>query len=442
MLWSFAKEDITPPAGLWQDGFANRPYASDGVLDPLTLRVAAVKSGDSAVVFVSVETLVLTDQWAGEIRRSVAAACGLGRHQVLAAATHTHGAPMSLPTEHEEDYEGWWSSVAKKAADAAARAMKTFQPAEFDVSAGYMRIGVNRREFTEKGVIIGENPKAVIDRTLRTLRIVGENGVLLGAIIQGACHPVCMMSRNTKYTGDWPGRACRRLEEKNAGAVVLYFNGGCGDVNPKRLEGESDIDCLERTTSIFLEDVERLLKKPFAPHGGDGIASADSAFDVPLRKPDKEEILEELADWHNRMSIAPDDSWDKIIGVYMGRFAENSLQFLESGKPLVENALLQVVRLAGDVAFLALPFETFSATAKGLVHSLKEAGLDKENVFTIGYADGIHGYLPTARALREGGYEATVSAWYYGLPSYYSPRAEREVRNRLLALWEETKTAE
>jgi neutral ceramidase len=442
MLWSFAKADITPPMGLWQDGFANRARAADGVLDPLLLRVAAVKSEGGAFIFIAVETLVLTDEWAGAMRRAVAAACGVGRHRVMAAATHTHSAPMSMPTEREEDYEGWWNDVVKKAARAARRAVDTLRPASFDVSSGYARIGVNRRQMTEKGVVVGENPKGVIDRNLRALRVVGEDGKLMGVILQGACHPICMISGNTKYTGDWPGRACRLLEERNDGAVALYFNGGCGDVNPKREEGESDEENLNRTAAVFLEDAEKLLKKPFAPHGGEGVSCADSLLDVPLKRPDRHALSDELDNWRHRMALAPDDSWDKIAGVYFGRFVENVMQRLESGKPLAVNAMLGAVRLAGDVAFLALPFETFSATTRALVKSLRGDGLEKENIFTIGYANGIHGYLPTARAIREGGYEPTVSAWFYNLPYYYGPRAEREVRNRLLALWEETKYPE
>lgn len=442
MLWSFVKEDITPPIGLWQDGYANRAYASDGVLDPLFLRVAVAKSGESAVAFIAAETLVMTDGFVTELKRRISAACGIERHRILAAATHTHGAPMSTPTENEEEYERWWQTVSEKAVAAVKRALESLQEAQFDTVSGLMRIGINRREFTEKGVMLGENPKAVIDRNLRTLRVYNSEGKLLGAILQGACHAVCMQSKNTKYTGDWPGRACRMLEEQHEGAVMLYFNGGCGDVNPKRYEGESDEECLNRTVSIFNEDAAGLMKKPFSPHDDGQIACADSVFDVPLRKIDRDELGKTLEEWGRRAALAPDDSWDKIIEVYCGRFVENSAQHLDSGKPLVVKVSLQVIRLANDIAFMALPFETFSATTRGLMLSLKEQGIDKPNTFTIGYANGIHGYLPTAKAIREGGYEPVISAWFYNLPSYYSPRAEREVRDRLLALWEETKTVE
>jgi hypothetical protein len=251
-----------------------------------------------------------------------------------------------------------------------------------------------------------------------------------------------MTSRNSKYTGDWPGRACRVLEEQNPGAVFLYFNGGCGDVNPKRYEGEPDEQCLERTVSAFLEDAGKLMKEPFDAHEDGAIACADSLFSVPMKPLNHDELMRTLREWRERMMLAPDDSWDKIIGIYCGRFVEDALQRLELGaKPKVE-ALLQAVRLAGDVAFFALPFEVFSTTSRELAMALKEQGLERESAFTVGYANGIHGYLPTAKAIREGGYEPVISAWFYNLPSYYGPRAERAVRDRLLALWEETKTAE
>ena len=60
----------------------------------------------------------------------------------------------------------------------------------------------------------------------------------------------------------------------------------------------------------------------------------------------------------------------------------------------------------GDIAFVGLGGEPFSHYAE----AIREGAPDKM-VITCTCANGFEGYLPTAAAFREGGYEATASAF-------------------------------
>ena len=60
----------------------------------------------------------------------------------------------------------------------------------------------------------------------------------------------------------------------------------------------------------------------------------------------------------------------------------------------------------GDIAFVGLGGEPFSHYAE----AIREGAPDK-TVITCTCANGFEGYLPTAAAFREGGYEATASAF-------------------------------
>jgi hypothetical protein len=60
----------------------------------------------------------------------------------------------------------------------------------------------------------------------------------------------------------------------------------------------------------------------------------------------------------------------------------------------------------GDFAFVGLGGEPFSHYAE----AIREGAPDK-TVISVTCANGFEGYLPTALAFEEGGYEATASAF-------------------------------
>ena len=52
---------------------------------------------------------------------------------------------------------------------------------------------------------------------------------------------------------------------------------------------------------------------------------------------------------------------------------------------------------------------------------LKKELPDESPVWVTGYANDVMAYIPSARVLKEGGYEADSSQIYYGMPGKWSP---------------------
>jgi hypothetical protein len=50
------------------------------------------------------------------------------------------------------------------------------------------------------------------------------------------------------------------------------------------------------------------------------------------------------------------------------------------------------------------------------------------------YANEVRGYIPSRRILREGGYEAEDSCWYYDLPAKFAPETEDLIVETVRAL--------
>src|SRR5690349_20601909 len=95
-----AAVDITPPAGLHLAGFAARTEPATGVHDRLTAR--AVVMDDTALV--ALDVIGLHEDMAARIRQR----CALPDDNVIVAATHTHGAPVSMRGRLGRDADAWF----------------------------------------------------------------------------------------------------------------------------------------------------------------------------------------------------------------------------------------------------------------------------------------------------------------------------------------------
>ncbi len=77
-------------------------------------------------------------------------------------------------------------------------------------------------------------------------------------------------------------------------------------------------------------------------------------------------------------------------------FTRKLTQISEGGKV---NIWIQTIKI-GDIIFQGLPLEPFMEFS----HKIKSLNPDKK-IFWSGYKNGWLGYLPTAKAYEEGGYE-------------------------------------
>ena len=104
-----------------------------------------------------------------------------------------------------------------------------------------------------------------------------------------------------------------------------------------------------------------------------------------------------------------------------------------SKKERTQTIILQSVRL-GDIGIAASEAETFIEIGQAIQeHS------PFEHTIALGYTNGCIGYLPTAVAYSEGGYEVDSAIRYYGL-LMMSPESERIVVDRSTRLLEQVRS--
>ena len=84
---------------------------------------------------------------------------------------------------------------------------------------------------------------------------------------------------------------------------------------------------------------------------------------------------------------------------------------------------VQVWRLGDNVLWVALGGEV---VIDYNVRLKKELAGDAR-IWITGYANDVMAYIPSARVLKEGGYEADSSMIYYGFPTSWAPAIEDKI---------------
>ncbi len=182
---------------------------------------------------------------------------------------------------------------------------------------------------------------------------------------------------------------------------MLFLQGACGDINP--VSGvTSDYEHCRSLGRTLGNEVAQAHRSIAAQAGDVRLAARTFELELPLQslpgqptsQPQTAE-LEEARDW--------EFPWLVPTG--------------QTG-PVME---VQVLAL-GDLAMALVAAEPFTETGMAV-----KSASGWTRTFFVGYANGCVGYIPTADAYPNGGYEVNVAHLLYGLPAPVSPEAEHMV---------------
>ena len=396
-----ATMDITPPAGLAMAGFGARLAGATGAHDALTVRALVV--GDTALVTADV---IGVD---AALSARVRAACCLKAENVVIAALHTHGGPVSMPGRLSAPADPAWMETFETAlVGAIDRAAAARQPVT--LHAGHAPdpgFAKNRR-----------HPGGPVDGALPILRLDRADGSPLAILTSYACHPVVLGADNLLWTADYPHALRARLEAALPGAMAIFATGCAGDVNT----GHSAQASLSRATQpnrsyqeaarIGNGLAEAVLAAPLTPLSGP-VRAAETHLSLPFAR--RETDPRALArDWRAQAETAP------AVQAHLLRIWADWAEALPATPPAPLPARVCVLDWAG-ARLIALPGEIFAQTALDLRARL--ACDDDKPAFILAYADDNPGYIPPRTEHALGGYEVEEAHRFYGLPAGFAPGA-------------------
>ena len=410
-----ARIDITPEGPVWMSGYAARNKPSEGVLMPLWAKALALEdSRGNRAVIVTTDLIGLPMELTDLVAARAMEKYKLDRASLVFNASHTHTGPVvrgnlsvmeSQQPPHREALAAYRQMLQQKLLDVIGAALADLAPAELSFAYGEARFGANRRQFTPKGVVIGVNPDGPTDPRVPVLRVASPSGKVRALLFGYACHNTTLTAEFYQLSGDYAGFAQAELEKEFPGAVALFVQlcGGDQNPNPRRR-----LEYAEQHGRTLAAEVARVARTAMSPAGG-RIRAAYQLAALPFAPHTREQFEQELKD----------------ANVFRQRRARLMLQLYdERREPRQLRYPVQAVRLERGFTLIALGGEVVVDYALWAYRTWPQ-----ERLMVAGYSNDVACYIPSARILREGGYEAVDSMIYYGQPGPFTEEVEARIQD-------------
>lgn len=409
-----ATVNITPALGCSIAGSMRNHIARD-VHDELQAKALVLDDGVTRIACVVCDSCAIATEVIHRAKSLITHHTGIAAASVLVAATHTHSAPAAarlFQSTPDADYQRW---LATRIADCVRLALNRLQPARAGWAVGTeQRLVFNRRYFMEPGAIppdpfgrtrdqVLTNPGVANPRILRPagptdpevglFAVETSSGKPLAALATYALHyvggvPAGVISAD--YFGVWADQMRQRLK---AGPefVAILANGCSGDVNNIDVRSPArtyaPFEKMQEVAAVLAAECERLWGR-IAFHEQLMLSTALDTVELGTRLPSLEEVAEA------RKTVPPDAenvSDRRLI------YAKETLDLADY--PRTVSAPVQALRI-GELGIATFAGEAFV-----------ELGLEVKRkspfrpTFLIELANGYFGYIPTAQAHQQGGYE-------------------------------------
>jgi len=403
--------DITPTGPTHLFGYPHAERTSTGVHDALVSSALYLSDGEVGAVFIANDIIYVSKGLVARARGRIAAATGVPGEHVMIIATHTHSGPpttASIASAADEAVEppdpAYLRQLEDGIVEAAIQAVEEAQPARLGLAiADAIGIGTNRRD--------PGGPSDLSVPVLVARPTDDEEPLALMCVV--SMHPTVLHEDSTLISGDVPGLARRHLQAMVVGAEcpVLFCTGPCGNQSPRHVVAANTFAEAERLAAYLAEAIaaatETATDAPAA-----SIVCRQRFVDLPVREfPPVAEAKARLVEVKARLDAlrtegAPRQAVRTAECDWFGAEEAVALAEAAASGSLAEAAAacmpaeIQLIRV-GPWSLVGWPGEMFAEFA--LTVKAKHA-----DAFVVSLAGGeLQGYLVTAEAADEGGYEAS-----------------------------------
>ncbi len=433
-----SRVDITPPIGMPHANWGSSVHqVAEGIDMPMYCYAMYLESesSENKVVILDFDLCSMSEEIDGMVRDAVISSLDIPRENIRICLSHTHAGPpygkdnlngAGWITEGVELINPYYDSFPEKISKAIDEAVSTVVDCNISYGNGRSDININRRPADKSGTLFtGRNWDGPVDHSVDVIGFDATDGTPVATIVGYACHPHILGPDNRLISPDYPGHM-RKTVEEIVGGRCLFFQGYAGnqgpvhtfvgDVEAARKAGKllgleaskvrMSIDPFEREEKLveiipagadlgMYEDV--IINEP-----NDDLVISNTYVDLPtLDFPSYEEAskvfelaLEELK--KARESGNQEEIKKMVSKSKRANFTRRNSLRSRDGKV---NIWIQTIKI-GDIVLQGIPLEPFIEYG----NKIKSLNPNKKIVLS-GYTNGIHGYLPTAIAYEEGGYE-------------------------------------
>lgn len=412
---------ITPQLGHPLVGFFHRREAAT-VADNLYARTLVLSDGATTIAIVVCDLLSLGSDLVAAIRTRVDDLCGIPPTNVLVSSTHTHTGSATRNHRGDEPLPGYREWLVSQIADGIRVAQTRLQPASIaSGSAPVAGVCFNRRYHMTDGTVVFNpglnNPEVVgpagpVDPDVVALLVETPDGTPLALWSCLSTHYAGTdeeLAISADYYGHYAAAVSRILGDQCLG---LHANGTSGDINTIDISNANALRGTAKAIRVGEAVAAAAIQATLAaPRQTDVTLGARSEPCQVERWP----VTESDVATANQLLAQPDHagplpagSFSYLVGqpipaYQIHPYAQGLLDVAE----LPEQQALEVQVLAiGDFAVVGLPGEIFVEFGLGL-----RQGSPFATTAVTGLANGADGYIPTAKAFDEGGYETWRGDW-------------------------------
>ena len=428
----FFEADVTPPIGSHLVGFPSRSGGSQGVDDPLYLRIVALEDdAGERVVLVTADLLKWPRDMSWRTKMWAEEELGLPSPALILNLSHTHSAAALFlqrcyphwPVDRE-----YLCSLEQTIREGIAAALEDLQPARIEHGMHEAHFGINRRKRNpETGVMgLGKNEEGYYDPEMPVFAFY--RGDDLAAVLYSyACHPT---SKNKLLvSADWPGQVAQGLTEELGEEVMTPFAQGAGASIMTRI---SERDGEEEYVAYWREVAGRIAEfvrsEAMAPMELD-LATDEREFELPYdasRIPSRAELLNMASPYDTEIPDGLRPANRSIVRLW----ARDRLEEMRTGT-IPESFRMHLTRwrLNEGLQVLAMSGEVTAEVGR----AVKDMFPERETAF-LGYCTYTDAYIPTAEMLPEGGHEALGSVFFHERPAPFASEID-EIIAREINLW-------
>ena len=374
-----ARENITPPAGLWMTGYAARNKPAEGTAQDLWVKALAFADpAGNRGVLLTLDLCGISRQVSEKAAAEISRRYQLPRSAVMTNVSHTHCSPsiegnltgiQLLPPDGLAKSIAYTRELEQKMIRTAARALDALAAVTISWGGDEAMFGFNRRENPEKDVPTlraAGQLRGPFDPRVPVLAVRAANGELRALLISYACHNTTLSFY--QWHGDYAGCAQTELERRHPGATVLFAIGCGADINPGP---RRELALAEQHGRDLADAADRALGRPMTPIAGKFTTAFEDITLTFARQPTEAQLRE--AEEKEQPNKGMHQAWAASVREQIGT----------RGKDLLSYAYpIQAWRL-GNLAWVALGGEVVIDYALRL---RREAG---DSVWVLGYSTDV-----------------------------------------------------
>jgi hypothetical protein len=374
------------------------------VHDPLFARALVLANGAEAAGAYAVVTIDVCGLFAETVnaaQRKAEELTGIPAGQIMLATTHTHSGPATMGFFNQRE-EAYLQELIGKLARVIQQAWERRQPVAVGGASGREEtISHYRRLLADDGHVVMNwvpypaehivGPLGVPDPEVGVLKIVAAGtGEVVCLLFNHAGHPNVLSGDNYLLTAEYPGLA-ERLLEAQFGGTAIFLNGAQGTMD---IDGLRDRDWkgMERIgTALAAAVAETALT--ITPSAMPVLRGASNSYTIPGRKISDTEFA-----WAQDII----QQTGGVIQPLADGVGDDYLALLYRDLRAKQDTPIPVEQICfavGDCAFISFPGELYTEIGMDI-----KARSPFAHTYIVGLANGEIGYIPTRKAIGEGGY--------------------------------------